>query len=517
MPRIVASLAPFGMACLVLLTGLGCDDETFVAVQPALRVSPDSLDFGIAELGQDNYRTAELRSFSSVNSKIQQIEIVDDCGGCFLVVVAPEVVPFNRTEELELKFRAKILGVATGTVSISSDDPDTPKAVIFVRGQGVDTRKPDIEVEPKIVDFGFSPAGGISISSFVIRSTGTNNLLIDRIRIEPADAPFRVTTSTPTPERPGSLAPGAQSSVSLRVELPLNTTGTVTASIFIETNVIEEKNVPGQPGWLEVPLTTLANLPPIALPGEDTTVEPWSRVTLDGSLSYDQDDPPDDPLSFRWRLIAVPPGSTTELERTSTANPSFWADLSGIYEVQLTVTDALGLESEPAVVIIEALPTNAVRLELTWDHPDADLDLHLLREGGTFCDCNTDVHYRDCGRTPNWFPQTPGANPRLDLDDRSGFGPENINIDGHGPARFIPDGSYSMAVHYYSTNEQTSSWPTSATVATLRVFVFGLLAAEFTQELVETGQLWVAGTLRWPEQIVTEDGALIYGAVCGVF
>ncbi len=517
MPRAFHGWGGRALLVAALLPALACEEDTFVEVQPALRVSPDSLDFGTAELGQDNYKTAELRSFSNVASTIVAVRVVDDCGGCFLAVNAPEQVEPNSTFDLELKFRAKRLGVATGTVTIVNDDPETPEVPILVRGNGVDTRKPDIEVAPTEVDFGFAPAGGIAISSFVIRSTGTNDLLIDRIRVQPEDAPFRITTSTPTPERPGQLEPGGQASVSLRAELPLNTTGTVTASIFIETNVIEEKNVPGRPGWVEVPLRTVANLPPLALPGEDTTVEPWSRVTLDGSMSYDQDDPPDDPLTYRWRLLAVPPGSTTELERTSTPFPSFWADLSGVYEVELVVTDALGLESEPAVVLVEALPTNAVRLELTWDHPDADLDLHLIREGGTFCDCTTDVHYRDCGRTPDWFPQTPGANPRLDVDDRSGFGPENINIDGHGTARFIPDGSYSIAVHYYSTNGQTSSWPTESTVATVRVFVFGLLPAELTQELTATGDLWVAGSLRWPDQVVAPDGSFINGAVCGVF
>lgn len=513
------ALRPLALG-FTLVAAFGCEDETILEVQPSLQVTPEMLDFGTAELGQDAYRTAELKSFSTVDSAIEAVRIEDDCDGCFLSTNTPDLVLSNRDYALELKFRAKAVGVATGTVTVVSDDPDRPEQKIFVIGRGVDTRKPDIEVAPESVDFGFAPAGGIAISSFVIRSTGTNDLLIDRIRIEPADAPFRVTTSTPSPERPGSLEPGAQASVSLRAELPETVSGTVTASIFIETNVIEDKNVPGQPGWVEVPLRTIANLPPVAVVGEAMTVEPWSRVTLDGSASYDQDDPPDEPLSYRWRIVAAPGGSTTELERARTAQPSFWADLTGVYEIELTVIDALGLESEPQVVVVEALPTNAVRIELTWDHPDADLDLHLIRDleaGGNFCDCNTDVHYRDCGREPAWFPQTPGANPRLDIDDRAGFGPENINIDGEGTARFIPDGAYTMAVHYFSTNEQTSTWPTTTTTATIRVFVFGLLAAELTEELTASGDLWYAGTLNWPAQMVTPLDSFFTGEICGVF
>jgi hypothetical protein len=251
--------------------------------------------------------------------------------------------------------------------------------------------------------------------------------------------------------------------------------------------------------------------------GEDQTVEPWSRVTLDGSMSRDQDEPPNEPLSYLWTLISKPGGSTAVLERASTGMPSFWADLTGTYEVQLVVLDSLGLESAPVTCVIEALPTNAIRIELTWDHPDSDVDLHLMQENGTFCDCSTDTHYRDCGREPNWFPATPGANPRLDVDDRSGFGPENINIDGDGPDRFIPDGRYLIRVHYFASNKEVSTWPTSTSNATVRVYVYGLLAGELTSPLINDNDLWLAGAIEWPSGNIVPEGTIIGGAICGVF
>ena len=167
--------------------------------------------------------------------------------------------------------------------------------------------------------------------------------------------------------------------------------------------------------------------------------------------------------------------------------------------------------------IVEALPTNAVRIELIWDHPEADLDLHLVRAGGTFCDCANDVHYRDCGRRPDWFPVTPGANPRLDVDDRSGFGPENINIDGEGPERFIPDGRYAILVHYYSANAGVSTWPTKTAEATVRVYLYGLLAAELKQPLALDGDLWTAGTLNWPERTITPSQSVLGAQTCAMF
>jgi hypothetical protein len=511
----------FGRAVLVLCAALGaaaCDEDVVGVVTPTVEVSPLHLDFGTVSLGQEKRLSLKLTNRERVPAELGSIATIDDCEDCFLAIDPPSVVEGQSEIELVIRFRAVRVAVATGTVTIRPKEPTLDPIEVTMIGRGSDDCRPDIEVQPQAVDFGFVPAGGIGVSSFVIRSTGSCALLIDRLSFDPPDAPFEVTTATPTPERAGVLAPGAQASVGLRANVPSSVTGTVTARLLIETNLVVEKNVPGRIGVVAVPLEAQANLPPLAVVGEDQTVEPWSRATLDGARSYDQDNPPDDPLTYRWEIITKPEGSTTVLEHARTPAPSFWVDLAGRYEVSLIVTDALGLESQNrAVTVIEALPTNAVRIELIWDHPDSDLDLHLIRDNGTFCDCATDVHYRDCGREPNWFPQSPGANPRLDIDDRSGFGPENINLDGDGPERFIPNGRYTIAVHYYASNRGISTWPTSVSNAVVRVYLYGLLAAELSKPLENDGDLWIAGKIQWPERTVQPDGTVLSGQICSIF
>ena len=495
---------------------MGCEGDRFEQVHPELRVSPDLIDFGAVELSQQKTETVLLENVATVSLKVLEVRVEDDCNGCFLAVNPPTELASFEEYDLGIRFRAIRLPIATGTVTIVSDDPGAPEQRVFLRGRGRDGSAPDVEVIPEEVDFGFLPAGGISLGSFVIRSTGTSTLLVDRMAIDPPNAPFVITTSTPTPAMPGELAPGRQASVSLRAQLPETISGTASARVLIETNVLAEKNVPGRPGVVAVRLTGVANRPPVAVVPDRLTIEPWSRATVDGSASYDPDGPSES-LIYRWRLLIQPGGSRTTLDRQRDPVTSFWADLTGSYELELTVVDVLGLESAPAVVPVEALARNAIRIELTWDHPDSDLDLHLIREGGSFCDCSTDVHYRDCGRTPNWFADAPGANPRLDVDDRSGFGPENINIDGDGTDRFVPEGRYTVAVHYYSSHSETSSWETAVSRATVRVFVFGLLAGEFEQDLVNDGDLWMVGRIDWPSQTLTEDGMLFSGLACGIF
>jgi len=502
----------------MLAATTACDDDTVGQLDPVIRVEPERLDFGTIELGQQAVKEVTVTNFEAVPAIIKSVKIEDDCDGCFLTINAPTEVPGLSILKFSIRFRSVRLKVATGTVTIQTDDPQLPSTKVFLIGRGSDTRRPDIEVAPTSVDFGFVPAGGIAVNSFSVRSTGDNDLLIDRISIEPADGPYRITTSTPTPEAPGRLAPGAQASVGVRAAFPDAETGTITATIVIETNVPFEKNVPGQKGVVHVPIQALSNRPPIAVCGMDITVEPWSRAMLDGSASYDQDVPPDNPLQYEWRLLTQPSGSTAQLERANTAQPSFWVDITGRYELELIVIDSLGLASQqPCLVAVEALPTNAVRIELTWDHPDSDLDLHLIQNMGSFCDCATDCHYRDCARRPNWFPANPGSNPRLDIDDRGGFGPETIDIDGEGADRFIPEGRYQIAVHYYASNEGISNWPTSRSMATLRVFIYGLLAAEFTHPLDNDGDVWLVGDLLWPSRTVEATGGIIPNQMCGAF
>ncbi|MCB9655062.1 MAG: putative Ig domain-containing protein [Deltaproteobacteria bacterium] len=506
---------------IFLISSSACEGTNFSSVEPDLEVSPSHLDFEEVELGQPRRLSLKLESRSSAVVQIEGATVEADCDQCFAVFGLPsEIAPYQAVD-VSVQFRPDVVGVLTGTVTLASNDPQQPIQSVTLVGRGRDDHRPDLEVSPTEIDFGSAASGGQVFRTFEIRSTGTNDLWIDSMRIDPAGAPFRITTSTPTPENPGRLAPGASAAFSVVAGLPEASSvasSTVSARILIASNVPDVKNVPGQRGVVAVGLSARPNLPPVAVVGPDQSIEPWRRVFLDGSMSYDQDDPPNTPLEYVWTLVERPSGSTAVLERAASSAPTFWADLTGTYVVELVVVDALGVESTlPARTVIQALPSNVIRIELTWDHPDADLDLHLIRDGGTFCDCDTDVHYRDCARAPDWFKDAPGANPRLDVDDRGGFGPENINLDGDGPSRYIPDERFEIAVHYYATNQEISDWPTSTTRATVRVFIYGLLAGEFARTMEDEGEVWYPAVLDWPLQRFVSEDRVTVGAHCGVF
>jgi len=80
----------------------------------------------------------------------------------------------------------------------------------------------------------------------------------------------------------------------------------------------------------------VGNTPPIANAGPDRVVTAGDTVALNGSGSSDVDG---DPLTFRWSLTAVPTASTAALSDSAAANPSFVADLQGVYIAELIVND----------------------------------------------------------------------------------------------------------------------------------------------------------------------------------
>ncbi len=91
------------------------------------------------------------------------------------------------------------------------------------------------------------------------------------------------------------------------------------------------------------------NHAPVAAAGRDRTVPPGIQVTLEGSGSSDPDG---DPLAYRWQWVARPEGSAAVLVNPTSVSPSFQADATGKYTLQLVVSDGQ-LDSAPDTVTIE--------------------------------------------------------------------------------------------------------------------------------------------------------------------
>jgi chitodextrinase len=126
-----------------------------------------------------------------------------------------------------------------------------------------------------------------------------------------------------------------------------DTAGDYSLSLVV-TDALRLSSAPGQV------LISTVNLPPVADPGGPYTPVPGDLVTLDGSRSTDPEK--DYPLTYVWTLDSKPVGSTAAISDPGSVTPSVVVDKAGMYSISLVVTDAHGLASEPALVILHISP-----------------------------------------------------------------------------------------------------------------------------------------------------------------
>ncbi len=104
---------------------------------------------------------------------------------------------------------------------------------------------------------------------------------------------------------------------------------------------------------------TVLNLAPVAYANGPTTSAPSTTVYLDGVGSYD---PNGDLLSYRWSFDSLPSGSFAWFSSSTSAYPTFYADVVGTYVVRLTVTDPGGLSSTDTLTISVQTTSGCLRI-----------------------------------------------------------------------------------------------------------------------------------------------------------
>ncbi len=236
-------------------------------------------------------------------------------------------------------------------------------------------------------------------------------------------------------------------------------------------------------------------------------VIPLSTIELDASQSQGDID------RHEWTFLSYPQGSTPRFVPDNNGQfPRLFLQLAGTYEVQLTVAgqNAAGeVCSDTDVVEIVACPCDGdIHVQLTWATPGApdetdtlgaDLDLHYMHPNGRWGEEPWDIFAMN--PTADWGVQGDDTDdPRLDIDDTDGAGPENINHNGLENVR------YSVGVYYNDDNGLGTSY------ATVRVYVRGTLMLEVeNKHMPRTGTFWHVADIEWPSATVTRVDRLFQG------
>jgi hypothetical protein len=437
-----------------------CTSDTGLTEQhPEITVAPDSLAFGDTPV----LSGTDLPLFVSNGGRVDlTVDLAVDLP--FSLDVSHVVVEPGDTATVTVGFHPTTYLDYTGSIAVTSDDEDNPSLAVPLTGTGVPEPTPDVDVAPLSLDFGPLLPPGQGVLHFTIGNVGDAPLELGVLGHTGSGA--FVLYSDPSDQ---TVMPGDELPVVVGY-VPANADGDG-ATLAIPTNDPDE------------PLVQVALIGngggdgsyPIAVADCPTEVDPPENVAVaDGGSS----DPGGHlPLTYAWRLAGKPTGSQAELVEEALADTEFFADLAGDYDVELVVTNSLGVRSPPARCRIAAIPTEDLHVELIWDGLRSDVDLHLRQASGSLFERPQDCNW--CNTHPTW-----GAT--LDLDDRSGLGPENINVAD--PA----DGNYDVAVHVFDDDGDGSI------IATVRVWTFGVLEDERSHRL-ERNEVWEVGRVNWPD------------------
>ena len=453
---------------------------------------------------------------------------------------------------IEIPYAPSLEGPARAKAVVNSTS-STPFISLFVDAEGKYYGQPDIEVEyngivspsdpesycaggdctmTQAVDFGNIGLTAEGTARIVLRNTATclpipggDACASCNLQIRSADTSlpglrFKEGTNDDgffsfvgsTPDAFDIPQSDVECNQSGEVRVIVNFSAPDTEGLF-ETTLVVESNDPDEAN-IEIPIRAFARNSPVAV-GEvrlcdpvtgvlnecsyEDEIEPLNRVFLTGENSYDPSG--GTIVAYRWEVIQSPQGvnpSDYDWAGQNSQRASFFIQIAGEYVIRLTVTNDSGLESgdtETARVVIRAIPSELLHVQLVWDHPSNDQDLHLVHvsEGGKYCSSNLDCYFANCKLSYNnvqWFATHQpglGPNPSLDRDDTNGIGPENINIEEPMP------GTYRTFVHYYP-GFGGSAAPTQNT---LRIYLNGTLAFEESRVLTAQEQVWAVADVTW--------------------
>lgn len=289
-------------------------------VKPVFAVSPTSLDFGTQRLGTTSpARRVTVRNTGSGSLSVTGISTSAP-------FAASPTVPFTLTpgasQEISVTFSPTTAGSFSGTLTLTTNDPDWATVTISLSGLAV---KPDLEISPSRLDFGASNVG-VSAALLEVRfhNPGDRELGISSVSFSGAAAlDF---SAAPSVSFPVTVSPGGTVTLALRftpravgareAQATFTLEGTAEGSAVVE--LVGEGTSPlvaVTPGRLDFGTQRMGDaFAPLALRLQNTGTGPLSlrHVALSGA----------DAVRFSLAPLSLPltlaPGAFTDLTVTLT-------------------------------------------------------------------------------------------------------------------------------------------------------------------------------------------------------
>jgi hypothetical protein len=501
------------IAAIGLVAGAACTGTQLGSVNPDLVVDTVPIDFGNQPVLTPATKVLSMQNIGRGVLHISQlgIDTQTPSGSTAFTPATFSVTTLNPEQSTTLKivFSAPAMGPYTAILEIKSDDENHKSIQIQLKGNA--TTAAVASAMPDCLDFGRIAEGTTAIQAVTVTSEGTAPLLINNLSLASGSCAAFGPVGSWNTNPPLSLAAAATGQTNASVDVSVAFTPTpqtvtsmdekCTGTLNIETNDPKQQTIP-------ICLKGSMNLAPIAvITNPPTVVAPGSSVTLDGSMSHDPDPVPDNPITYLWTQLSGPAVTPAFSTTPATTDPTvtFTMPTAGSYSFSLTVFDSQNLQSIPARVTIIAAASDDLLVELVWDQPTVDLDLHVFPSGTASvpgaslygsADCDT---FQPSQMWPAGYGNCVYGGNVLD-----GWGPDTADITG-----FMMGGTFSYEADVVYTSANGSS--VASVNATVRVYTYGTLVGEVTQKMTMPGtqannfkgQLWRAALVTWPTSAVS--------------
>ncbi|MHB8874821.1 MAG: choice-of-anchor D domain-containing protein [Myxococcaceae bacterium] len=470
------------------LAFLACGPTRTKTVHPQLVPPVDNQDFGAVPVLNEKVGQVAVLNVGRATLKVLSVHWKTE-GGAFTIKSQPAEVETGGTGNIEVGFVPPLEGDYAATLVLETEDLENPLVEVALTGQGSTRAK--MELDPLAIDFGRVAECSAAVKTLTIRSMGTADLLVQEIAFtEGTSDAFSFVGSTRTPatvKAVGANGLPGQIQLTVKYTAAAGAPSPAAGGIRIRGTDPESREV-------VVPLAAQVNRAPIPAIKPFGVGAPGIQVTLDGSATADPDG--DDPLTYKWTLRQKPMGAATSIAAPGAAVTTMWLDpgLAGEYEVELSATDSLGAKScASAREKIVATPAQKLLIEMFWNNPVTDVDLHVLRTNTT----PVSVPPGDCfyaNPRPDWGTAGDASDdPEFLRDALTGYGPELFG--------YLEPAASTYRIVAELTNGHLATNPASE--VTVRIYEFGVVKGEFKKTLLQQGEFWAVADLEWPSGVIT--------------
>lgn len=442
-------------------------------------------------------------------------------------------------------------GKLTATLQMVSNDPATPtlQTQFVVNGTG-----PCLKVEPNSLDFATVAVGAQNKLEVKLVSCGSEEVAIKAIELAPTsaagfglhfDGKCFANAAAPTEQAPALVAINDFCPLTVSCSPP-ELGAQMQGQVVVHSNAGAPRTVTlACKGATEVDCATACMV--VKFDGKEASeVIPQSKLLLDASCSKPSGNKTI--AKYKWS-VQQPNGSfSTFVPSATSKTPAFTPNVAGKYVFKLEVEDSAGTPGCTAITKeVTVVPDEKLHVELTWDTAadkdktdeapkpakackavadcpagmlctkgycaaGSDMDLHLAHPDAVKVQGQKDGN--GDGKPDPWFAPCldcsllnplplwgdlgdPDDDPSLDLDDRDGWGPENVNMLTPELGKL-----YYVGVHYIN------DYGFGKSVPKVRVYVDKTLALEKAGPEMAQGELWCATRVSYsPNQVQDCEGA----------